>query len=162
MPWTGCGGGGGGGGAAATMTMCFGLTVRGRGTGGVGQVCKGGGPRGRQMIPVENGLEILGERSGGGGGGDGGWPLPSHKKKKETLKGSSGWVPLFAGAYAAFSGGGALNGSSGVVAGGCGGVALLHRSPLASIRSIHTSAQGDLRQTLNSSHNNRRGTRLEP
>lgn len=31
---------GGGGGAAVTMTMCFGLTVRGRGAGGVGQVCK--------------------------------------------------------------------------------------------------------------------------
>lgn len=30
----------GGGGAAVTMTMCFGLTVRGRGVGGVGQVCK--------------------------------------------------------------------------------------------------------------------------
>lgn len=30
----------GGGGAAVTMTMCFGLTVRGRGAGGVGQVCK--------------------------------------------------------------------------------------------------------------------------
>lgn len=43
-------------------------------------------------------------------------------KKKKTLKGSSGWVPLFAGAYAAFSGGGALNGSSGVVVvGGSGG-----------------------------------------
>lgn len=33
-------------GAAATMTMCFGLTVRGRGAGGVGQVCKGGGEEG--------------------------------------------------------------------------------------------------------------------
>lgn len=105
----------------------FGLVVRRRGA-GVDQV--GGRSMGRED-PKENRQEIWGEN-----GGDGGWPLPNNKK---TLKERSG-QSLYSMELMLLS----MGSSMGVVR------LLLCRSPLASIRSVHTPAQGDLRQTLNS------------
>lgn len=79
----------------------------------------------------ENGQEIWGEN-----GSDGGWPLPSNKKKLK--KGRA--LGLYLMELMLLSMGSSMGAQR----------LLLCRSPLASIRSVHTSAQGDLRQTLNS------------
>lgn len=105
----------------------FGLVVRRRGA-GVDQV---GGRSMRTEDPKENGQEIWGEN-----GGDGGWPLPNNKKTPKERSGQS----LYSMELMLLS----MGSSMGVVR------LLLCRSPLASIRSVHTTAQGDLRQTLNS------------
>lgn len=106
----------------------FGLRVERRGA-GAGQV--GGRSAGTEDRSKENGQEIWGEN-----GGDGGWPLPNNKKTPKERSGQG----LYSMQLMLLSMGSSMGARR----------LLLCRSPLASIRSVHTSAQGDLRQTRNS------------